>query len=42
MTTAVNEIPNWHLEADYVESCNCDYGCPATLMDSHRMAFAVL
>jgi len=28
MTTTVNEIPNWQLEADYVESCNCDYGCP--------------
>lgn len=21
-------IPNWSLIADYVESCNCDYGCP--------------
>ena len=22
------QIPNWHLRADYVETCNCDYGCP--------------
>ncbi len=21
-------IPNWHLKIDYVETCNCDYGCP--------------
>ncbi|MGI0044627.1 MAG: DUF1326 domain-containing protein [Nitrososphaeraceae archaeon] len=21
-------IPNWRLKADYVEACNCDYGCP--------------
>jgi hypothetical protein len=21
-------IPKWHLEADYFEICNCDYGCP--------------
>ena len=30
MTTAktTNQIPNWHIEADYVETCNCDYGCP--------------
>ncbi len=36
MTTAANtattsktkEIQNWTLKADYVETCNCDYGCP--------------
>ena len=36
MTTATNtatksktkEIQNWTLKADYVESCNCSYGCP--------------
>jgi hypothetical protein len=22
------EIPNWTMTADYVETCNCDYGCP--------------
>ena len=22
------QIPAWHLKADYVETCNCDYGCP--------------
>src|SRR5574341_371046 len=21
-------IPSWSFTADYVESCNCDYGCP--------------
>lgn len=21
-------IPNWHLKIDYVETCNCDHGCP--------------
>jgi hypothetical protein len=25
---ATQQIPNWHIKADYVESCNCDYGCP--------------
>ena len=27
-TDATQQIPNWHIKADYVESCNCDYGCP--------------
>ena len=32
-TTATNtattaQIPNWNMKADYVETCNCDYGCP--------------
>jgi hypothetical protein len=27
-TVATQQIPNWHIKADYVESCNCDYGCP--------------
>ncbi len=22
------EIPNWRIDADLMESCNCDYGCP--------------
>jgi hypothetical protein len=22
------QIPKWHLKIDYVETCNCDYGCP--------------
>jgi hypothetical protein len=21
-------VPNWHLKMDYVETCNCDHGCP--------------
>jgi hypothetical protein len=27
-TTTAAEIPNWYMKADYVETCNCDYGCP--------------
>jgi hypothetical protein len=22
------QIPKWHIKADYIETCNCDYGCP--------------
>lgn len=22
------QIPKWNIKADYVEACNCDYGCP--------------
>lgn len=22
------QIPKWHMKCDYVETCNCDYGCP--------------
>jgi hypothetical protein len=22
------QIPEWNLKLDYVETCNCDYGCP--------------
>jgi hypothetical protein len=22
------QIPNWSMKSDYVETCNCDYGCP--------------
>ncbi len=22
------KIPNWYLSCDYVETCNCEYGCP--------------
>jgi hypothetical protein len=25
---ATTTIPKWSLKADYVETCNCDYGCP--------------
>jgi hypothetical protein len=21
-------LPNWNFEAEYIQSCNCDYGCP--------------
>jgi hypothetical protein len=27
-TTSTSQIPNWNMKADYVETCNCDYGCP--------------
>ncbi len=23
-----SSISNWHLKMDYVQSCNCDHGCP--------------
>jgi hypothetical protein len=28
MTSTLNQIPSWNFKADYVETCNCDYGCP--------------
>jgi hypothetical protein len=28
VTTTTVEIPNWYMKADYIETCNCDYGCP--------------
>jgi hypothetical protein len=27
-TSTINQIPPWSFKADYVETCNCDYGCP--------------
>ena len=27
-TATTTQIPNWNMKADYVETCNCDYGCP--------------
>lgn len=24
----ITQIPNWNMKSDYVETCNCDYGCP--------------
>jgi hypothetical protein len=29
--TPASQIPNWNMKADYVETCNCDYGCPCNL-----------
>jgi hypothetical protein len=26
--STLQEIPNWTMKADYIETCNCDYGCP--------------
>jgi hypothetical protein len=26
--STLQEIPEWNMRADYVETCNCDYGCP--------------
>ena len=28
LSSSSTQIPSWHLKADYVETCNCDYGCP--------------
>jgi hypothetical protein len=28
MTSTLDQIPSWNFKADYVETCNCDYGCP--------------
>ncbi len=25
---STTQIPRWNMKADYVETCNCDYGCP--------------
>ena len=26
------EIPHWTMTADYIETCNCDYGCPCNFI----------
>jgi hypothetical protein len=26
--STLQQIPNWTIKADYIETCNCDYGCP--------------
>jgi hypothetical protein len=31
-TTTAAEIPRWYMKADYVETCNCDYGCPCNFI----------
>lgn len=23
-----DSIPQWNMKSDYVETCNCDFGCP--------------
>ena len=28
MAELESTIPKWYMKADYVETCNCDYGCP--------------
>jgi hypothetical protein len=28
MSSTTTQIPKWNIYADYVEACNCDYGCP--------------
>jgi hypothetical protein len=28
MSSTTTQIPKWNIKADYVEACNCDYGCP--------------
>jgi len=32
-------IPKWHLKIDYVETCNCDYGCPCNFNGSPTYGF---
>ena len=27
-STSTTQIPKWNFKADYVETCNCDFGCP--------------
>ena len=26
--STLEQIPNWNIKVDYIETCNCDYGCP--------------
>lgn len=26
--STLQQIPDWYMKADYVEACNCDFGCP--------------
>jgi hypothetical protein len=28
MSSTTTQIPTWSMKSDYVETCNCDYGCP--------------
>jgi hypothetical protein len=28
MTSQLEQIPNWKISAEYLETCNCDFGCP--------------
>lgn len=28
MELPATQIPKWNIKADYVETCNCDFGCP--------------
>jgi hypothetical protein len=28
LASTTEQIPNWSFKAEYVEACNCDYGCP--------------
>ena len=27
-SSTTTQIPKWNMNSDYVETCNCDYGCP--------------
>ena len=31
-TITTQQIPSWHMKADYVETCNCDFGCPCNFI----------
>jgi hypothetical protein len=28
MSSSTTQISEWNIKSDYVETCNCDYGCP--------------
>jgi hypothetical protein len=31
MASTTTQIPSWKFKGDYVETCNCDYGCPCNM-----------
>lgn len=31
MSSSASQIPKCNMKADYVETCNCDYGCPCNI-----------
>jgi hypothetical protein len=30
------QIPSWHIKGDYVETCNCDFGCPSKVKETYQ------
>jgi hypothetical protein len=31
-TTTTQQILNWYMKADYIETCICDFGCPCNFI----------